>query len=128
MYTALLNYSARGEYFLDAQMSSGATSSTLHTSLANFFPGLRAQIGDIDGAERQLHVLHAVWNTFGGFPELFDTTRGAIHAGGEGYPLRPELVESFYHACVAAPYLLPSSRRLKRFVSQVHCHARSHLD
>ena len=33
---------------------------------------------------------------------MFDTSRGAMHAGGEGYPLRPELVESFYHACVPA--------------------------
>ena len=57
LYSALLNHSQRGDYFLDAQMSSGATTSAIHTSLANFFPGLRAQIGDMDGAERQLHVL-----------------------------------------------------------------------
>lgn len=116
LYSALLNYSLRGDYFLDAQMSSGATSSAIHTSLANFFPGLRAQIGDMDGAERQLHVLHAVWNTFGGFPEMFDTTRGAVHAGGEGYPLRPELVESFYHACVPSLILQPKPSSNKCFL------------
>jgi hypothetical protein len=115
MYAALLNHSARGEYFLDAQMTNGATSSAIHTSLANFFPGLRAQIGDLDGAERQLHVLHTVWNSFGGFPELFDTTRGAMHAGGEGYPLRPELVESFYHACVYSLFVCSRERVLFPF-------------
>ncbi len=77
LYSALLNHSQRGDYFLDAQMSSGATTSAIHTSLANFFPGLRAQIGDMDGAERQLHVLHAVWNSFGGMcPAPLTVARG----------------------------------------------------
>ena len=34
---------------------------------------------------------------------MFDTSRATAHAGGEGYPLRPELVESFVHACVDTP-------------------------
>jgi hypothetical protein len=59
---------------------------------------------------------------------MFDTSRGAMHAGGEGYPLRPELVESFYHACVPALILQEKFSSHKWYPMQLRRNTRPDLD
>ncbi len=51
-----------------------------------------------------------------------------MHAGGEGYPLRPELVESFYHACVPALILQEKFSSHKWYPMQLRRNTRPDLD
>lgn len=84
-------------------------------SLSAFWPGILAQMGDLDSANRTIHSFADIVRLYGYLPESVCVTRlphgpKAVSILGrepftqgsliDGYPLRPELVESIYHLFV----------------------------
>ncbi|XP_047662813.1 ER degradation-enhancing alpha-mannosidase-like protein 2 isoform X2 [Tachysurus fulvidraco] len=51
-------------------------------------------VGDVESATRTFHNYCTVWRQFGGLPEFYSIPQGYTVDKREGYPLRPELIES----------------------------------
>ena len=56
-----------------------------------------ASTGDDSAAMGSLHNYFQVWQQFGFTPEFYNIPHGEPSDGREGYPLRPELVESLVY-------------------------------
>ena len=76
-----------------------------------FWPGLLSMVGDNESALKSLHNYHQViqfhnsstisstdwvqvWKQYGFTPEFYNVAQGGVAAQREGFPLRPELIES----------------------------------
>ncbi|XP_055333438.1 ER degradation-enhancing alpha-mannosidase-like protein 2 [Paramacrobiotus metropolitanus] len=66
-------------------------------SLEAFWPGVMATTGDASPAYRSIMHYFNIWRHYGATPEFYEIMKGHPFHGREGYPLRPELVESIYH-------------------------------
>ena len=57
---------------------------------------------------RSIHNYHQVWKQYGFLPEFYNVAQGAVASKREGYPLRPELVESamYLYRATQDPFLL----------------------
>ncbi|XP_016364541.1 ER degradation-enhancing alpha-mannosidase-like protein 2 [Sinocyclocheilus rhinocerous] len=75
-------------------MHKGTVSMPVFQSLEAFWPGLQSLIGDISSATKTFHNYYSVWRQFGGLPEFYSIPQGYTVDKREGYPLRPELIES----------------------------------
>jgi mannosidase alpha-like ER degradation enhancer 2 len=75
-------------------MTTGKITWPVFQSLEAFWPGLQTLFGDIDLAARTARNYHTVWQRYGATPEFLHLNMGKPIKGREGYPLRPELVES----------------------------------
>ena len=67
-------------------------------SLSAFFPGVQVLMGDVEAAIKGHAVYAWQWRRYRALPELFDISRR--QAVANGYPLRPEFIESnmyLYH-------------------------------
>lgn len=55
-----------------------------------------------------MHNYHQVWKQYGFTPEYYHVIQGEVYGNREGYPLRPELIESaFYlHRATNDPFFL----------------------
>lgn len=64
-------------------------------------------IGEIDQAKKSLYNYHQVWKQYGFVPEFYDIVH-AKYLKRDGYPLRPEFIESVYYLYRATkdPHLL----------------------
>ena len=96
-YQGIMKYIRRGVWYLDVNMHSGAVSWMVYSSLASFWPGTQVLVGDIEPAVQTQYAIHSLWRRFGGIPEAFNLESGKLHNGAEGYPLRPESIESIYY-------------------------------
>ncbi|KXS13471.1 glycoside hydrolase family 47 protein, partial [Gonapodya prolifera JEL478] len=126
MYTAVRNHLKHGLLHLDVHMQTGQLASPFFHSLAQFLPGLKIHRGDILDAQDELVAARGVservalanfpsvaarrpaWRSphvSGGLailPEQFDLrANGSLVKGRSRYPLRPEFIESVYHAYAA---------------------------
>jgi len=95
-YESLKTYVIKRDWYVEVEMSSGAQLWSIFNSLQAFFPGIQALYGDVTAAKRIVRSFHAVWRRFGMIPEGFNHQQGFIQPGQDGYPLRPELIESVY--------------------------------
>ena len=77
-------------------MATGSATMPIFQSLEAFFPGLLTLMGDLDQAKKSLYNYHQVWKQYGFVPEFYDIVHGKHHKR-EGYPLRPEFIESVYY-------------------------------
>ena len=111
-YAGIMKFLRKGAWYLDVNMQSGTVSWMVYSSLASFWPGLQVLFGDIDAAVESQYAIHSLWRRFGGIPEAFNLEAGKLHTGAEGYPLRPETVESIYYLyqVVSPPSCRPPSR------------------
>ncbi|KAL1021176.1 hypothetical protein UPYG_G00009780 [Umbra pygmaea] len=91
---AIKNYTKFDDWYLWVQMHKGTVSMPVFQSLEAFWPGLQSLIGDLDSALRTFHNYYTVWRQFGGLPEFYSIPQGYTVDKREGYPLRPELIES----------------------------------
>ncbi|XP_077368259.1 ER degradation-enhancing alpha-mannosidase-like protein 2 isoform X2 [Festucalex cinctus] len=91
---ALVNYTRFDDWYLWVQMHKGTVSMPVFQSLEAFWPGLQTLLGNLDGAVRTFQNYYSVWRQFGGLPEFYSISQGYTVDKREGYPLRPELVES----------------------------------
>ncbi|TNN59026.1 ER degradation-enhancing alpha-mannosidase-like protein 2 [Liparis tanakae] len=91
---ALQNYTRFDDWYLWVQMHKGTVSMPVFQSLEAFWPGLQSLLGNLDGAVRTFQNYYSVWRQFGGLPEFYSIPQGSTVDKREGYPLRPELIES----------------------------------
>lgn len=93
-------------------MFKGTVSMPIFQSLEAFWPGLQSLIGDIGNAMKTFHNYYTVWKQFGGLPEFYNIPQGFTVDKREGYPLRPELIESamYLYRATKDPVLLELGR------------------
>ncbi|MBI2427810.1 MAG: glycoside hydrolase family 47 protein [Ignavibacteriales bacterium] len=100
--TAINNYLAdtvRGElWYGRVDMNTGTKTIRAWGGLESFFPGLLAYSGDIERAKRLQLSSYAMWNKHGIEPESYDYVDQKVRRNG--YPLRPEIIESAYYLYV----------------------------
>ncbi len=84
-----------GLWYGQADMNTGARTTTHYGALHAFFPAVLALSGDLDRAERLQDSSYLMWNFAGVEPETFDYARMQIVS--PSYPLRPEIIESSYY-------------------------------
>ncbi|XP_039591262.1 ER degradation-enhancing alpha-mannosidase-like protein 2 isoform X1 [Polypterus senegalus] len=91
---ALKNYTKFDDWYLWVQMHKGTVTMPVFQSLEAFWPGMQSLIGDLDNAMKTFLNYYTVWKQFGGLPEFYSIPQGYTVDKREGYPLRPELIES----------------------------------
>ncbi|KAL1427586.1 hypothetical protein MTO96_017285 [Rhipicephalus appendiculatus] len=90
-------YMKRDDWYFWVENSSGKVTMPVFQSLEAFWPGLLTLIGDLDNARKSLYNYHQVWREYGFTPEFYEVVHGRAHPKRDGYPLRPELVESLVY-------------------------------
>ncbi|XP_058499446.1 ER degradation-enhancing alpha-mannosidase-like protein 2 [Solea solea] len=91
---AIQNYTRFDDWYLWVQMHKGTVTMPVFQSLEAFWPGLQSLLGNLDGAVRTFQNYYSVWRQYGGLPEFYSIPQGHTVDKREGYPLRPELIES----------------------------------
>ncbi|GFS09323.1 LOW QUALITY PROTEIN: alpha-1,2-Mannosidase [Elysia marginata] len=111
----------RDDWYLWAHMTKGTVSLPLFTSLDGYWPSIQGMLGDIDEAMKTLHNFHQVWRQFGFTPEYYNIPNANVHQGREGYPLRPEIIESamYLYRATKDPYLLEIGVDILEGIEQV---------
>ncbi|KAF7489554.1 ER degradation-enhancing alpha-mannosidase-like protein 2 [Sarcoptes scabiei] len=106
-YDLIKKYLMKSDWFIWVSMVSGTATMPIFQSLEAFFPGLLTLIGEIDQAKKSLYNYHQVWKQYGFVPEFYDIVH-AKYLKRDGYPLRPEFIESVYYLYRATkdPHLL----------------------
>ena len=84
-----------GLWYGRVDMSTGQRNGTNFGSLHAFLPGVLAMGGDLDRAARLQESAFKMWTANGIEPESFNYV--TMKAVGEGYQLRPEIMESAYY-------------------------------
>lgn len=78
-----------------ANMNTGERGATVYGALDAFFPAVLALSGDLSRAKRLQSSSFKMWQVNHIEPEEFNFASGIVLS--EGYPLRPEIVESTYY-------------------------------
>ncbi|XP_053309784.1 ER degradation-enhancing alpha-mannosidase-like protein 2 [Spea bombifrons] len=109
---AIQNFTKYDDWYVWVQMYKGTVSMPIFQSLEAFWPGLQSLFGDIGSAMRTFHNYYTVWKQFGGLPEFYNIPQGFTVDKREGYPLRPELIESamYLYRATRDPTLLELGR------------------
>ena len=89
-------------------MKGGGVTLPVFQSLEAFWPGLLSLTGDHMSAMRSIHNYHQVWKQYGFLPEFYNVPQSGASHKREGYPLRPELIESamYLYKATQDPFLL----------------------
>ncbi|XP_064482449.1 ER degradation-enhancing alpha-mannosidase-like protein 2 isoform X2 [Ornithodoros turicata] len=97
-YLNVINkYVRRDDWHPWVSMGSGQVTLPVFQSLEAFWPGLLSLVGDLEAARKSLYNYYQVWRQYGFTPEFYDVGHFRASAKREGYPLRPELVESIMY-------------------------------
>ena len=84
-----------GLWYRQVDMNTGKTIATRFGALDAFFPAVLARSGDVKRARRLEDSAFKMWTSFGVEPEEIDYT--TMKVTYDGYPLRPEIIESAYY-------------------------------
>ncbi|XP_044012786.1 ER degradation-enhancing alpha-mannosidase-like protein 2 [Aphidius gifuensis] len=105
---AIEKYVKRDDWHLWVSMTEGQVTLPVFQSLDAYWPGVLSLFGDVDNAMKSLHNYHRVWKQFGFTPEFYNIAQGEVGTNREGYPLRPELIESvmYLYRATKDPYLI----------------------
>ncbi|XP_015519937.2 ER degradation-enhancing alpha-mannosidase-like protein 2 [Neodiprion lecontei] len=105
---AIEKYMKKEDWHLWVSMSKGQVTLPVFQSLEAYWPGVLSFFGDISSAMKSLHNYHQVWKQFGFTPEFYNIPQADAGANREGYPLRPELIESvmYLYRATKDPYLI----------------------
>ncbi|KAL8614190.1 ER degradation-enhancing alpha-mannosidase-like protein 2 [Nucella lapillus] len=111
----------RDDWYLWANMKKGGITLPLFTSLDAYWPGIQSMVGDLDSAMKTLHNFHQVWKQFGSTPEYYNIPKAEVHQGREGYPLRPELIESivYLYRATRDPFLLSAGADMVEAIERI---------
>ncbi|RHZ23257.1 hypothetical protein DYB37_001309 [Aphanomyces astaci] len=107
VYSAVMEHNKHGDWYTDVSMWDGCLSNQHHQSfifdnLVAFWPGMQSLLGDFASSTRSLNAFYQVWQQYSFLPEQFDVGRWRPKKQTRnGYPLRPELLESTYYVHVA---------------------------
>lgn len=105
---AVERYLTKDDWHFWANMKTGQVTMPVFQNLEAFWPGLLSMVGDNSAALKSLHNYHQVWKQYGFTPEFYNVAQGGVAAQREGYPLRPELIESvmYLHRATKDPWLV----------------------
>nr|XP_002127890.1 ER degradation-enhancing alpha-mannosidase-like protein 2 [Ciona intestinalis] len=114
-------YLKQGDWYMWANMNTGSITLPIHQSLEAFWPGLQTLYGDTENAYKTILSYYDVWDKYGGTPEFYSITQSEPFNGREGYPLRPELIEStmYLYKSNKDPRLLEFGKQLLRSIEKV---------
>ena len=84
-----------GLWYGQADMNSGARTTTDYGALDAFFPAVLALSGDMDRAARLQDSSYKMWNLAGIEPD--ELNYASMKIENAEYPLRPEIIESTYY-------------------------------
>ncbi|CAF3835865.1 unnamed protein product [Rotaria magnacalcarata] len=84
-------------WFVFANYQQGRKTMPLFASLDAFYPGLLTLLGKLDRARETLYAYHTMWRKYGSMPEFYNLAQQECMQGREGYPLRPEHIESIMY-------------------------------
>uniref|UniRef100_A0A2P2I5Z2 alpha-1,2-Mannosidase n=1 Tax=Hirondellea gigas TaxID=1518452 RepID=A0A2P2I5Z2_9CRUS len=85
------------DWHLWVTMTRGHVTMPVFQSLEAFWPGVLTLAGDVGAAQKTLFNYHQVWRQYGFTPESYNIPQGEAGSKREGYPLRPELIESLMY-------------------------------
>jgi len=105
---AIEKYIRREDWYLWVSMTKGQVTLPVFQSLDAYWPGVLSLFGEIGDAMKSLHNYHRVWKQFGFTPEFYNIPQAEAGTNREGYPLRPELIESvmYLYRATRDPYLI----------------------
>jgi len=105
---AVEQYLNKDDWHFWVNMKNGQVTMPLFQNLEAFWPGTLSKVGDIQAALKSLHNYHQVWKQYGFTPEFYNVAQGGVAAQREGYPLRPELIESimYLYRATGDPWLV----------------------
>jgi len=105
---AVEQYLNKDDWHFWVNMKNGQVTMPLFQNLEAFWPGTLSKVGDITSALKSLHNYHQVWKQYGFTPEFYNVAQGGVAAQREGYPLRPELIESimYLYRATGDPWLV----------------------
>ena len=105
---AVEKYIRREDWHLWVSMTKGQVTLPVFQSLDAYWPGVLSLFGEIEDAMKSLHNYHRVWKQFGFTPEFYNIPQAEASTNREGYPLRPELIESvmYLYRATGDPYLI----------------------
>lgn len=105
---AIEKYIRKEDWHLWVSMSKGQVTLPVFQSLDAYWPGVLSLFGEIEDAMKSLHNYHRVWKQFGFTPEFYNIPQAEAGTNREGYPLRPELIESvmYLYRATGDPYLI----------------------
>ncbi|KAK3546878.1 hypothetical protein QTP86_003798 [Hemibagrus guttatus] len=118
---SIKNYTKFDDWYLWVQMHKGTVSMPIFQSLEAFWPGLQSLVGDVESATRTFHNYCTVWRQFGGLPEFYSIPQGYTVDKREGYPLRPELIESamYLYKATGNPTFLQLGRDVVESIEKI---------
>ncbi|XP_076762131.1 ER degradation-enhancing alpha-mannosidase-like protein 2 [Xylocopa sonorina] len=105
---AIEKYIRREDWHLWVSMTKGQVTLPVFQSLDAYWPGVLSLFGEVGDAMKSLHNYHRVWKQFGFTPEFYNIPQAEAGTNREGYPLRPELIESvmYLYRATGDPYLI----------------------
>ncbi len=105
---SLEQYMNHDDWYFWVSMKSGGVTMPVFQSLEAFWPGLLSLAGDNMSAMKSIHNYHQIWKQYGFLPEFYNVAQGGASHKREGYPLRPELIESamYLYKATKDPWLL----------------------
>ncbi|XP_076644377.1 ER degradation-enhancing alpha-mannosidase-like protein 2 [Halictus rubicundus] len=105
---AIEKYIRQEDWHLWVSMTKGQVTLPVFQSLDAYWPGVLSLFGEIGDAMKSLHNYHRVWKQFGFTPEFYNIPQAEAGTNREGYPLRPELIESvmYLYRATGDPYLI----------------------
>jgi len=111
-------YLKKDDWHFWVNMKNGQVTMPLFQNLEAFWPGTLSMVGDVSGAMKSLHNYHQVWKQYGFTPEFYNVAQGGVAANREGYPLRPELIESimYLYRATGDPWLIDAGLDILRSI------------
>jgi len=115
---AVEEYLTKDDWHFWVSMKNGQVTMPLFQNLEAFWPGLLSMVGDNEAALKSLHNYHQVWKQYGFTPEFYNVAQGGVAAQREGFPLRPELIESimYLYRATEDPWLLEAGLDILRSI------------
>ncbi|TKR89329.1 hypothetical protein L596_013452 [Steinernema carpocapsae] len=94
---AINKYIRKDDWFMWVSMTKGQVSLPVFQSLEAFWPGVLTLVGNVEDARRIMLTYNQVVRQYGFPPEFYHINNLEAVSGREGYPLRPEVVESLMY-------------------------------
>lgn len=84
----------KDDWYFWVSMAKGAVSLPVFQNLEAYWPGVLSTLGRNSDAVKSVLNYHQVLKHVGFVPEMYDVQQAEVRPQREGYPLRPELIES----------------------------------
>lgn len=87
-------YMRKDDWYFWVTMTKGTVSLPVFQNLEAYWPGVLSTIGKTSDAMKSILNYHQVLKHLGFVPEMYDVQQREVRPQREGYPLRPEFIES----------------------------------